>query len=80
MENRQLRNELLELIKTTRAYQQHRRELEEQKKQLLREQQYADDLKKLRNTRQHKVLKQFGLLTDGETNMENPKPVDVSTS
>lgn len=73
LENRNLRRELLELIKTTRAYQEHKRELEEQRKQLLREQQYAEDLKKLRNTRQHKVLKSFGL-TEGETDKEDQKP------
>ncbi|XP_033752539.1 coiled-coil domain-containing protein 166-like [Pecten maximus] len=74
LENRNLRRELLELIKTTRAYQEHKRELEEQRKQLLREQQYAEDLKKLRNTRQHKVLKTFGLVTEGEPEEEHEKP------
>lgn len=44
-------------------------ELQEQKKQLLREQQYATDLKTLRTTRQHKVLKKFGLLAD-QTDMD----------
>ncbi|XP_021351057.1 coiled-coil domain-containing protein 166-like [Mizuhopecten yessoensis] len=73
-ENRNLRRELLELIKTTRAYQEHKRELEEQRKQLLREQQYAEDLKKLRNTRQHKVLKSFGLAAEGEPEDEHSKP------
>ncbi|XP_060071782.1 coiled-coil domain-containing protein 166-like [Ylistrum balloti] len=79
LENRNLRRELLELIKTTRAYQEHKRELEEQRKQLLREQQYSEDLKKLRNTRQHKVLKSFGLVTEGEPVKEHQKP-DLQTS
>jgi len=62
LENRHLRKELLELIHRTRALQEHKLELEEQKRQLLREQQYSSDLKKLRTTRQHKVFKSFGLL------------------
>ncbi|KAJ8319103.1 hypothetical protein KUTeg_004194 [Tegillarca granosa] len=61
LENRHLRKELLELIQQTRAYQAHQKELEEQRKQLLREQQYANDLKQLRKTRQHKVMKTFEL-------------------
>lgn len=54
----------------TRVYQAHQRDLEEQRKQLLREQQYADDLKKLRSTRQHKVLKAFDMLDNGEGDVE----------
>ena len=81
LENRALRRELLELIKTTRAYQAHKRELEEQRKQLLREQQYANDLKKLRSTRQHKVLNKFGLLTDGDpVNGSSQKLNEVETN
>ena len=52
------------MINITRAYKAHQIELQEQKKQLQREQQYAADLKTLRTTRQHKVLKKFGLLDD----------------
>jgi len=66
LENRDLRRELLELIRKTRALQDHKLELEDQRRQLLREQQYAGDLKKLRATRQHKVFKTFGLLGEGE--------------
>ena len=55
LENRDLRRELLELIRKTRALQDHKLELEDQRRQLLREQQYAGDLKKLRATRQHSV-------------------------
>lgn len=61
-ENRELRRELLKKIQTSRALHEHKQELEEQRKQLLREQQYGDDLKTLKNSRQHKVLKSFGLL------------------
>lgn len=61
LENRQLRHELLELIRKTRALQDHKRELEEQRRQLVREQQYSDDLKKLRTTRQQKIFKSIGL-------------------
>ena len=67
LENRQLRQELLELIRKTRALQAHKRELEEQQRQLVREQQYSDDLKKLRSTRQHKVFKSIGILGEKDT-------------
>ena len=46
--------------------QEHRQELEDQRRQLLREQQYSGDLKRLRTTRQHKVFRSFGLLGEGE--------------
>ncbi|XP_064594379.1 coiled-coil domain-containing protein 166-like [Liolophura sinensis] len=65
-ENRELRRELMNLIRTTRALHSHRLELEEQKKQLLREQQYSQDLKMLRTARQHHVFKPDGELRDGE--------------
>ncbi len=66
LENRKLRHELLLLIRKSRALHEHKRHLEEQKQQLLLEQQYASDLKTLRHTRQHKVLKSFGMLDDGD--------------
>ena len=66
LENRQLRHELLLLIRKTRALHEHRQHLEDQKKQLLLEQQYSQDLKTLRTARQHKVLKSFGMLDTGE--------------
>lgn len=56
-ENRQLRHELLQLIQTTRALNEHQRELENQKRQLLREQNYANDLKKLREARQKRPFR-----------------------
>ncbi|KAJ7372725.1 hypothetical protein OS493_017999 [Desmophyllum pertusum] len=49
-ENRLLRKELLQLIRRTRALHEHRQELEDQHKTLLREVQYSRDLKKLRGT------------------------------
>ncbi len=63
-ENRNLRQELLKLIQKSRTLNAHKSALEEQQKELLREQQYAADLKRLKGTRQHKVLKSFGLLDD----------------
>ncbi|KAK7004047.1 basal body-orientation factor 1 [Biomphalaria glabrata] len=57
VENRQLRQELLQLINTSRALNEHKAMLEEQKRQLLREQSYANDLKKLREARQKKSFK-----------------------
>jgi hypothetical protein len=57
LENRELRAELLSLIQTTRALNEHQRELEDQRRQLLREQNYASDLKKLREMRQQKSFK-----------------------
>lgn len=56
-QNRELRQELLQLIKTTRALNEHQRILEEQKRQLLREQNYASDLRKLRETRQKRSVR-----------------------
>ncbi|KAH9512866.1 hypothetical protein Btru_036794 [Bulinus truncatus] len=57
IENRHLRQELLQLIKTSRALNEHKSTLEEQKRQLLREQSYANDLRKLREARQKKSFK-----------------------
>jgi len=57
LENRELRHELLQLITATRALNHHRATLEDQKAQLLREQNYANDLKTLREARQRKSFK-----------------------
>ncbi len=54
-ENRALRHELLLLIRQTRALHEHKKQLEDQQRQLVIEQQYARDLKTLRSARQHKV-------------------------
>lgn len=61
LENRELRHELLNLIKTTRALNEHQRLLLEQKRQLVREQNYANDLKMLREARQKKAYKPLEL-------------------
>lgn len=66
IENRELRHELLLLIRKTRALHEHQQHLLDQKKQLELEQQYSQDLKHLRCTRQHKVLKSLGLLDESE--------------
>ncbi|ESO82029.1 hypothetical protein LOTGIDRAFT_135547, partial [Lottia gigantea] len=58
-ENRRLRRELLKLIQKTRALSEHNVELENQRKELLREQQYAEDLKYIRHARQQKSFKSF---------------------
>ena len=61
LENRRLRHTLLNLIRKSRALNEQKIELEEQKKTLLREKQYAEDLKTIRSTRQHQVYKKLGL-------------------
>ena len=65
-ENRELRQELLKLIQKSRALNEHKAQLEEQRRELVREQQYAADLKRLHTTRQHKVLKAFEMLEEGK--------------
>ena len=49
------------------ALHEHRKHLEEQRAQLLAEQQYAQDLKTIRTARQHKVYKTFGILNEKDT-------------
>ncbi|GFR80646.1 coiled-coil domain-containing protein 166 [Elysia marginata] len=80
LENRALRHELLNLIKTTRALNEHQRLLLEQKRQLVREQNYANDLKMLREARQKKAYKPLELgqgedpeLTGAESNITLPQ-------
>ena len=63
-ENRRLRHQLLLYIRKTMALHEHRKHLEEQRSQLLAEQQYAQDLKTIRTARQHKVYKNFGMLDE----------------
>nr|XP_002132105.1 coiled-coil domain-containing protein 166-like [Ciona intestinalis] len=58
-ENRTLRAELLELIKKSRILNQHKKKLEDQKHELLREKQYSEDIRRLRGVRQTKVMKQL---------------------
>ena len=63
-ENRSLRHDLLELIQRTRALHKHKHELEEQKKTLLREKEYALNLERLKKTRDKKMYEAFGLAKD----------------
>ena len=60
-ENRTLRKELLELIQKTRALHHHKLELEEQRKVLLREQDYTDDLQKIRQQRTDDLFAAHGI-------------------
>ena len=50
-DNRELRQELLHLIQKTRALHKHRLDLEEQKKTLSREREYAVNMDKLKQSR-----------------------------
>jgi len=71
-ENRELRQELLNLINTTRALNDHRTQLEDQRKQLLREQNYANDLKTLRAARQKKSFKAIDEgMAEGDTTIRS---------
>jgi len=63
-ENRALRKELLELIQKTRALHNHKLELEEQRKILIREQEYAKDLQKRRQYRFDNMLESHGVELD----------------
>lgn len=60
-ENRTLRKELLELIQRTRALHNHKLELEEQKKMLVREREYAESLQRMKEERGKKMYKTYGL-------------------
>lgn len=55
-QNRQLRKELLLLIRKTQALYEHKRRLEEQRQQLVLERQYADDLRNIRSDKRQKAL------------------------
>ena len=80
LENRELRHELLLLIRKTRALHEHKKHLDEQGYQLLMEQQYARDLKTLRTARQHKVFKSFGILEEEEVDEEMERRSKQRTS
>lgn len=58
-DNRSLRAELLELIRQSQVLNLHKQELENQKKQLLRETQYNEDIKRIRGARQKKILERL---------------------
>lgn len=62
LENRKLRHSLLNLIRKSRALSEQKTELEEQRKMLYREKQYAEDVKKIRATSQHQVHERLSLL------------------
>lgn len=57
-ENKRLRAELMELIRRSQVLNNHKMELEEQKKQLLREQQYGADIRRLRGLQHRKTKPQ----------------------
>ena len=67
------------MISKTRALHKHKLELEEQKKTLVRERQYADNMGKMKLARDKKIYKTFGLLkqssntatTEGEMVKDN---------
>ena len=59
MENQKLRSELLALIKQSKLLNEHKEKLEKQKSELMNEIKYAEDLKKIRSTRQTRVVKKL---------------------
>lgn len=61
-ENRALRKELLELIQKTRALHKHKLDLEEQRKILIREQEYAKNLQKIRINRFDNMHESHGVV------------------
>ena len=60
-ENKQLRKELLGLIRKTRALHEKRQELEGQHKSLKHDLQYGKDLCRIQGTRQNRLYKSFGI-------------------
>jgi len=67
----------LELIQETRALRKHKLELEEQKKTLLREKEYALNLERLKKTRDKKMYEAFGL-TEGRNTRAGGEGVVVN--
>lgn len=71
-ENRQLRKELMLLIRKTQALHEHRHRLEEQRRQLLTERQYADDMKNIRtNKTQKAIMTAAAAVADGSSDGGN---------
>ena len=66
VQNQQLRQELLMLIRKTQALYEHKRHLDEQKQQLLTERQYAEDLKSLRVEKKLASLSEKRKADDGQ--------------
>eukprot|EP00128_Syssomonas_multiformis_P000764 Colp12_sorted_trinity150504_noHs@27361 len=56
LENKNLRAELLGLIQKTRTLLEYKDQLERQNRELQREKQLSEDMKRLRLTRQHRAL------------------------
>jgi argininosuccinate lyase len=56
MENQKLRAELLELIQITKDLNKHKEKLNQQKEELSSEIKYAEDLTKIRSTRQQRFI------------------------
>ena len=59
MENQRLRAELLELIQKSKELNKHKEKMEKQREELINEIKYAEDLKKLRSTRQQRVVERL---------------------
>jgi len=56
-ENRALRTELLELINSSRVLNARKKELDDQKKELIREKQFSDDIRRIRKQRNQQIIK-----------------------
>jgi len=61
LENRALRRELLQLIQQTRALHSHKLKLEDQKKIIIREKEYADHVRMLREERRKNLYESYGI-------------------
>ena len=59
LENQKLRSELLELIERSKELTKHKQKMEKQREELLTEIRYAEDLKKVRSTRQQRVVEKL---------------------
>jgi len=56
-ENRALRTELLELINSSRVLNARKKELDDQKKELIRERHFSDDIRRIRKQRNQQIIK-----------------------
>lgn len=61
LENQRLRGELLELIQNSKDLTGLKQKMEKQREELLGEIKYAEDLKKIRSTRQQRVVEKLFL-------------------
>jgi len=80
LDNRSLRKELLSLIQQTRNLQVYRSKLEDQHTELLREQQFARDLRNVRDSKNRRIYRALGggavganvlLCTDAELQIDH---------